>query len=614
MSQQPRKLELLAPARTADIAIDAIRCGADAVYIGGPAHGARAAAANSIDDIARAVDYAHRFDARIYVTLNTLLRDDELAETEQLVRQLYRAGVDALIVQDMAILKLDIPPIALHASTQCDIRTPRRARFLEACGMSQIVIARELTLKETAEICRAVTVPVEAFVHGALCVSYSGACYASYACGGRSANRGECAQICRMPYKLTDSNDRTLMEGHLLSLRDLNRLDSLPELIDAGVSSFKIEGRLKDAAYVRNVTAAYRRRLDEIIAANPDRYCRASSARTELAFDPQLSKSFNRGFTDYFTRRRRPAAPMAAMRSPKWLGEAVATVEKPLAKGRAYALRLKPGVTINNGDGLGFFDQRGEFKGFGVNRAEGSTIYPATEIAIPTGTELLRNRDRQFDAMIAGDIARTLIPVDIAMTRCPGGITLEVRTGRSCVATFTPLQLEEARTPQSDRHRTILTKTGDTEFAVESVASDCDSLFIPASTLTVMRRDLIELLRSQIRATYRYDYRRPPLPAAELRELYDGYAANVANALARQFYADLGVTDIVPAPETRRAVEPGTRLMTTRYCLRREAGKCLRTPAGREWPADLTLRHAGASFKLEFDCANCEMHLLKSRS
>ena len=304
---KPARIELLAPARDAVIAMAAIDHGADAVYMGASHHGARADATNSIEDVRRACDYAHRFGARIYATVNTLVYDDELAAVEQLTHELYNASVDALIVQDLGLLRLDLPPIALHASTQCDLRTPEKARFLEALGFSQLVMARELTLDEIAAIRQATTVPLEAFVHGALCVSYSGRCALSYALKGRSANRGECAQLCRLPYDLVDGQGRILVEGkHLLSLRDLAQNDRLEQMMAAGVSSFKIEGRLKDMAYVKNVVAYYRRAIDKVIERHPDDYRRASTGTVELTFTPALEKSFNRGFTHYFLDERHP--------------------------------------------------------------------------------------------------------------------------------------------------------------------------------------------------------------------------------------------------------------------------------------------------------------------
>ncbi len=339
---QPRRIELLAPAGNKDVAVAAILHGADAVYIGASSHGARSKASNSVEDIAELVKFAHRFRARVYVTVNTLVYDNEQEQVRRLINDLYRIGVDALIVQDMSILRMDIPPVALHASTQCDTRTPAKAKFLEEVGFSQIVLARALTITEIKEICDTVTVPVECFVHGALCVCYSGRCAASQVSLGRSANRGECAQMCRMPYTLRNGRGEVLEKNkYLLSLRDFNASHRLEYLLEAGVSSFKIEGRLKDADYVKNVTAAYRQALDRIIAAHPDKYIRSSYGMSEVKYTPRLDKSFNRGFTDYFLGNRRPGA-MASLLTPKSMGE-----------------EIKDIGLLHNGDGISFFNIKG---------------------------------------------------------------------------------------------------------------------------------------------------------------------------------------------------------------------------------------------------------------
>ncbi|MDE6379752.1 MAG: U32 family peptidase, partial [Muribaculaceae bacterium] len=337
-----RRLELLAPAGNPDIAIEAILHGADAVYMGASSHGARRNAANSIDDVKRVVDFAHIFRARVYVTVNTLVYDNEIKKVERLIEDLYHVGVDAIIVQDMGILRMDIPPIELHASTQCDIRTPEKARFLQDVGFSQLVLPRELTLEEIHKMSEAVDIPLESFVHGALCVSYSGRCHASLATCGRSANRGECAQLCRLPYTLKDSKGKTICKDkHLLSLRDLNTIDILPQLINAGVSSFKIEGRLKEVSYVKNTVASYRKAIDAFINDHKEGFERSSFGQSEVTFTPNLSKSFNRGFTHYFIERRRPQG-IISPDTPKSLGEEIEDLKK-----------------LNNGDGISFFDAQG---------------------------------------------------------------------------------------------------------------------------------------------------------------------------------------------------------------------------------------------------------------
>jgi putative protease len=604
----PRQIELLAPAKNADIAIEAIRHGADAVYIGPPANGARAAAANSLQEIERAVDFAHLFNARVYATVNTIIYESELKAVEKMIRSLYNIGVDALIVQDLGVLRMDIPPIALHASTQCDTRTPAKAKFLEAAGFSQIVPARELSLEETATICNAVSVPVEVFVHGALCVSYSGDCYASYATTGRSANRGECAQLCRLPYTLSDRHGNILIaDKHILSLKDLNRSAMLADLLKAGVSSFKIEGRLKDADYVKNVVAAYRRALDAIISANPDEYTRSSSGTSICSFTPALEKSFNRGFTTYFSNG--PAAGMASFNSPKWVGEKIATVKRATPS----FIDLDTRAAIANGDGLGYFDPRGKFCGFRVNRAEASRIFPAKPVSIKPGTEVYRNSDKAWADTLAGQTATRTIDISMTLRATADAIVLDITDEDSNSLTLSATcPLENAKAPQADRHRDILSKTGDTIYRVKTIDNRIADKFIPASILTRLRRDALAALDSRRRAAHRFIYRtdtHPDLSAALLSDTFS-YHENIANSLARSLYTDAGAKKTEPALEcSSKEVADGTTVMTTRYCIRRECNRCLRTPEGAKWTGPLFIKSGNYSFKLDFDCNNCRMSL-----
>ncbi|MCM1518173.1 MAG: U32 family peptidase [Pseudoflavonifractor sp.] len=604
---QPRPLELLAPARNADTAIEAVRHGADAVYIGAPAFGARAAAGNSLDDIRRTVDMAHRYDARIYATVNTILYDSELAEAERMIRGLYRAGVDALIVQDMGLLRLDLPPIALHASTQCDTRGAAKARFLEQLGFSQIVVAREMTLDEMSRVCRAVTVPVEAFVHGALCVSYSGDCHASCMTTGRSANRGECAQLCRLPYDLVDGRGRPIVKGrHLMSLRDLDRSAHLAAMADAGISSFKIEGRLKPVSYVKNVVACYRRLMDELIASAPDRYRRSSSGNVEHHFSPSLAKSFNRGFTSYFTDSERPQGRMASFATPKSLGERVGRVHS--VRGNMVEARLV--TSLANGDGLCYIDIDGDFHGFRLNRVEGNRLYAPSPVTVSPGTELYRNKDKRFDDLLAGDTATRTIGVAMTLRPTARGLALDLTDERGCRATAAIEEsFDTARTPQEEARRRVLAKLGDTCYRLDSVDDMAGNLFVPASRLADLRRLAVSALDSAHAATYRYECRRPECPEAVAPAALT-YHANVANDRARELYMAHGTTTIEPALETARpAVGEERVVMTTRYCLRRETGHCLKTPYGREWPRELYIVSGDKRFRLDFDCKECRMRL-----
>ncbi|MCM1522046.1 MAG: U32 family peptidase [Muribaculaceae bacterium] len=609
----PTPLELLAPARNAEIAIKAILAGADAVYIGPDSHGARRAAANSVDDIRRVVETAHPYGAKVYATVNTLVYDDEIAEVERLVRELYEAGVDALIVQDMGLLRMKLPPIELHASTQCDIRTPEKARFLRSVGFSRVVPARELSIYEIRAIHDEVPdVEIEAFIHGALCVSYSGDCRASAMAGGRSANRGECAQICRLPYDLVDATGRKLIEGkHLLSLRDLNRSSSLAEMADAGVTSFKIEGRLKDADYVMNTVAHYSTILNRIVDGSGGRFCRASVGRSTCNFTPDPSKSFNRGFTPYFLTGRAPKGGIAAIHTPKAMGERVGTVVRCTPNGITARLSTR----LSNGDGLGYFDIAGRFCGFRLNRIEGDTIYPASPQKILSGTPLYRNRDREWDSVMTGARCSRTIPVDMVLRLHPDRerLSLELRDVRGISATAVaelPEPAADAVTPQERPRRTILSKLGDTIFSAANIVDLAGGVFIPASTLTSLRRMACEALLSTIRARYTFRERLPedisaPLPGGTELTIHD----NVANHLARKFYESHGATSIVPAVEVKRP-EGETMVMTTKYCLRREMGKCLLTPEGRDWPSPLWLESGKLRMRVDFDCKRCGMELV----
>ena len=610
---KPVDIELLAPARDADIAIAAIDHGADAVYMGSSHHGARADATNTLDDVRRACDYAHQFGARIYATVNTLIYDDELREVEQLVHDLYHIGVDALIVQDLGLLRLDLPPIALHASTQCDLRSPEKARFLEALGFSQLVMARELTLDEITAIRNVTTVPLEAFVHGALCVSYSGRCAISQVLKGRSANRGECAQLCRLPYDLVDGKGRVLVEAkHLLSLRDMARHDRLEQMMAAGVSSFKIEGRLKDVGYVKNVVAFYRRAIDKIIERNPERYRRSSYGKVEFTFEPAIEKSFNRGFTHYFLDERRPkdGTVMASIDTPKSQGEYLGRVMRC----NGNALTIDTRAALANGDGLSYFDAKGTFSGTRVNRVlSGGTVLMREASSIPRGTHIYRTADKAFNDLLDKPSATRTIAVNAHLRYGNGvlALTLDDEHGNHVTHTL-ECDLEPASKPQTERQVTELGKLGGTIYRLHETQVAGDT-FIPASLLARLRRETIDLLDRTHGITRPVDKRRPedmsvPYPARALSP-----ADNVANHLADQLYRDHGVTEIIPALETGTPATPDTPLMHTRYCLRRQLGACLKGKNATALPKDIYLRTNNTLLKITCDCSNCEMLLTLGR-
>lgn len=615
---EPRKLELLAPARDAETAIVAIDCGADAVYIGGPHHGARASASNSVADIRRVVEYAHRFRAKVYVTFNTLIYEDETAQAVETIRELYAAGVDALIVQDMSLLRLPIPPIALHASTQCDARTPARARFLEDVGMSCVVLPREASLDEIRRYHEAVTVPLEAFVHGALCVSYSGDCRASLVNGGRSANRGECAQICRLPYDLVDGDGKTVVKNRfLLSMKDLRRIDRMADMARAGVSSFKIEGRLKSADYVAVTVGALSRELDRVVAESDGEFVRASAGRSVLGFMPELNKAFNRGFTSYAIDgvASIKAGALSSSLTPKWTGGEICTVTRVISPRRFV---VKTSSALHNGDGLGFFDAKGQYNGFRVNKIEGDTIYTTADIPLRPGQKLMRNFDKAYDDALKAARPRRRIRVDMELRAIPGGLSLKLVDERGCmVESVVECQPDAARSPQESARRRVLEKLGDTIYELGTLNDTLGELFVPASTLTNLRRRAVEMLDHAAAATYPMERRRPenkdaPWPEGQNLTMHN----NVANSLAARFYRDHGVTDIEPALEVdpdNGHREGEVRVMTSRYCVRRELGLCLKRPEGKKLKGPLTLRDVNGKvrdMRLEFDCANCQMHVV----
>jgi len=609
MSKHPVDIELLAPARVADIAIAAINHGADAVYMGASHHGARADATNSLDDVHRACDHAHLFGARIYATVNTLVYDDELKEVQHLIYKLYHIGVDALIVQDLGILRLDLPPIALHASTQCDLRTPDKARFLEALGFSQLVMARELTLDEISAIRQVTKVPLEAFVHGALCVSYSGRCAISQVLKGRSANRGECAQLCRLPYDLVDGKGHVLKEGkHLLSLRDLAQHDRLEQMLTAGVSSFKIEGRLKDVGYVKNVVAYYRQALDKIIERHPDLYRRASSGTVNLSFDPDINKSFNRGFTHYFLDERRPkdGFAIASIDTPKSQGEYLGRALRCIGN----TLAIDTHATLANGDGLSFTDSNGQFSGARVNRSLGGGRVLLREHAdIPRGTRIYRTADKAFNDLLSKPSASRTITVDATLRYTNGMLTLTLDDERGNHVTHAlPCELEPAAKPQADRQIAELAKLGGTIYRLREAQVPSD-VFIPASQLAKLRRETIDLLDRSQRITRSIDKRRPEDKLFQCPVTTLTPADNVANYLAEAVYRDHGIKQITPALEAGTTATAETPLMHTRYCIRRQLGACLKGENANRLPRDLYLKTGNTLLKVNCNCSTCEMLL-----
>lgn len=611
-------LELLAPARDADIGIEAIKHGADAVYIGGPAFGARAGAGNAVADIARLTAYAHRYHAKIFATLNTIFDDSEIETARKLAWELYDAGVDALIVQDMGLLELDLPPIQLHASTQTDIRTPEKARFLQDVGFSQIVLARELTLDEILQV-RAATDParctLEFFVHGALCVAFSGQCNISFAHTGRSANRGECSQACRLPYTLSDHQGRIVAyDKHLLSMKDNDQSANLRALIDAGIRSFKIEGRYKDMAFVKNTTAHYRQLLDAIIEEQPH-LARASSGRTTHLFTPQPEKTFNRSTTDYFVNGRKP--DIGAFETPKFSGEAIGTVTRV---GPDW-VEIDSAELLRNGDGVSFQPQynkgANKLSGMRINIVKGKRLIPnEMPEGLKPGIVLYRNRDQSFERALEKESAQRRIDVQVHLQASKDGLmlTLKDEDGVS-VTQYHDMVVEMARDVDKALAtlREGLAKFGNTDFVANQI-DIAAPYFVPASVLNGLRRDAIAALIAE-REVQRPRLPRaaavePPVPYTD-KEL--SYLGNVFNAHARHFYQKHGVELIADAYEA--GTTPGeVSLMVTKHCLRYSYNLCPKE--AKDWQVKgikaepMTLINGNEKLTLRFDCKACEMHVM----
>ena len=617
------QLELLSPAKNADFGIEAITHGADAVYIGGPSFGARASAENTVADIARLAAHAHRFHAQVFVALNTILRDDELEDARKLIWQLYDAGADALIVQDMGLLELDLPPIQLHASTQTDIRDAAKARFLQDVGFSQIVLARELTLDEVKKIAAATECQLEYFVHGALCVAFSGQCYISHAHTGRSANRGECSQACRLPYDLADKDGNIIArDQHMLSMKDNNQSANLRTLAAAGVSSFKIEGRYKDLSYVKNITAHYRQLLDEIIE-HPDAdgpaWQRASSGRSTFLFTPQAEKTFNRGYTDYFTNKRQHG--IEAFESPKFVGEAIGRVTRIDTKvGKFFEIeRVAP---IHNGDGLTWYDAKGDLTGLRINRAEHDAAGEGvdrifTADALPAdlvpGTSVFRNHDQAFERALEKKSADRRITVDARFFATAEGYALTL-TDEDGVTATASIQAAHEAAQQAERAlgtiRDHIAKLGNTIFTAQEITLDVtDAPFLPASALNALRRDAVEQLEAaRLQAHARPPRAAPVEPPVPFPDDSLSYLANVLNEKARDFYVKHGVKLIDAAYEANE--EHGeVSVMITKHCLRYSFNLCPKEVKGIR-PDPMTLVNGKETLTLRFDCKRCEMHVM----
>ncbi len=605
-----KKVEILAPAKNLVQGMAAINAGADAVYIGAPQFGARSNATNSIEDIEELVQYAHLFKAQVFVVVNTILYDHELEDCKKMIHELYAIGVDALIVQDMAVMEMDLPPIVIHASTQANNRDPKHVKFLADAGMKRVVLARELNLDQIKDIAKATDVELEFFVSGALCVSFSGNCYMSIANGERSANRGSCAQNCRLPYNLVDGTGKTLIaNSHLLSIKDLDLSDQLPNLIEAGVTSFKIEGRLKDMVYVKNNTSFLRKKLDAFLE-NNDQFQKASSGRTFFNFDAEMDRSFNRGYTDYFVNKR--TEKIGSWDSPKSQGQYIGKLIETKANGYIIENYEK----LNNGDGLYFLNENNEPDGMQINIIVNNIVVPNTFKNIPSGTVIYRNSDAEFNRLVErDDSAVRKIGVNLTFTETNDGFMLVAidEDGHQSISSFESVKElaknEESTTPNIIKN---LSKTGGTPFIVDDVTVEfSQNWFLPISKVNEVRRLVLEqLIDIRVKEYHREEFQikktNHPYPLPQLDFTY-----NVSNQMARAFYKRHGVTEIEKAFELQW--DPGkSRVMVTKYCVKYELGKCARfqrETMGEKVVEPLTLTHGDNAYKLKFNCKPCEMEI-----
>lgn len=606
-----KKIEILAPAKDLITGIAAINSGADAVYIGAPQFGARSNAHNSLEDVAALVQYAHLYNVQVFVVINTILYDNELETCRQMIWKLYDAGVDALIIQDMAILEMDLPPIPLHASTQANNRDADKIKFLADAGIQRVVLARELNLHQIKEISQATDVELEFFVTGALCVSFSGNCYMSVANGERSANRGSCAQNCRLPYNLIDGHGETLIKNsHLLSIKDFDVSNQIPNLVEAGITSFKIEGRLKDVVYVKNNVSYLRKRLDNFLNDNTDKYTKASSGTCTYSFESALNRTFNRGYTDYFVNERHQS--IGSWESPKSKGQYIGKLLKTV--GNYY--EIENGELLNNGDGLCYINEDKEAEGIYVNRAENGRVYPNVLKEIPEGTEIYRNNDAAFIKLVEReDSAVRKISANLLLQDNENGFVLTATDEDGNVSVVTlrhPKERTKTNESLEENFRVNLAKTGFTPYKVEEITIQfSENWFLPISKINEMRRSVFEQLseiriRNYARKEFQLEKTSHPYPETKLDFMY-----NVANKTARKFYERHGVTEIEKAFELQW--DPGkSRVMTTKYCIKYELERCPkyhRENMDQKLKEPLVLKQGELEYKLKFNCKPCEMEI-----
>lgn len=598
-------IELLSPAKNLACGIAAIDHGADAVYIGGPSFGARSAAGNSLEDISKLITYAHQFHARVYVALNTILYENELAEAVALAHELYSLGADALIIQDLGLLACDLPPIPLHASTQLNNRTPEKALFLEQVGFSQIVLARELHLDQIQAISKVTTVPLEFFVHGAICVCYSGQCYMSAFAIDRSGNRGSCSQMCRHSYTITGLQNNALQEAYFLSPKDLHLGENIGELLNAGIRSFKIEGRMKDEGYVKNITAYFRKKIDAEIAKNPE-YIRASHGIESYSFEPNIYKSFSRGFTTYFTNDKRNK--IANLGSPKSQGELLGKV----TKSSGTILEINTKIPLQNGDGLCFYNEKNELEGIRINSIKNNTISLSQSIQIPIGTEIWRNLSVEFSKILEQSNHCRKIDVSASIAETQSGYSFELKDIYGfCVKINRTLEKTIAQKPEQIQNSIITqaSKMGDSIFKVSQVSVEIPQMFfIPISEINEARRiacaELIEIRKLAHTIAYKtIEKNTIPYPITEPTD----FRLNISNSKAEEFFTQHGINKQLPAYELQKHAD--IPLMTTKHCIRFQLDSCPLTNNAISKADPIILSDNTHSYKVIFDCGKCEMNI-----
>ena len=600
MTNTAKKIELLAPAKDKETAIAAIDYGADAVYMGAYSFGARSRAVNTIKDITEVINYAHKFNVKVYITINTILNDEELKQAVELIHQLYKIGVDAIIIQDMGLLECDLPPVEIFASTQCHNDSIEKVQFLEKAGISRVILARELSLDEIKNITQNTSIEVETFIHGALCVSYSGQCYLSYAIGKRSANRGECAQPCRKKYSLINEKGEFLeREKYLLSLKDMNLSSRLKDLLEAGVTSFKIEGRLKDVNYVKNVVAYYRKEIDKVISENQ----KSSSGIVEFDFEPNLEKSFNRGFTEYFLDGRNNKIHADTQKS---IGEKIGKV---IAVSKNYFI-LEKDTTLNQSDGICFFVGN-ELKGTNINKIDENKIYPQNFSGIQKDTVIYRNFDFEFEKKLKNSRTKRRIEAQISIEQEKENLVFKIKDNDNQIQKIlvkNDFEIAQNEQKMLENLQNQLKKSAESDFSISKVTISLEKIpFIPISKINEIRRELMQKLSETRLANYKPSQKKlekttHPYIASEL-----DFRANVLNEKAKEFYkkhhADI----------TEKALESGLsalekKVMTTKHCILYATGRCKKKTKSAE--KFYLLDEKNRRYKLNFDCKNCQMEVI----